>query len=58
VSPSLRARAHNPRLSWSPEISRDEPAFLAYSITKTFTAALLLLLGEEGRLSLNDRLVR
>jgi D-alanyl-D-alanine carboxypeptidase len=47
-----------PQAVWSPEISRDEPAFLAYSITKTFTAALLLLLGEEGRLSLNDRLVR
>jgi D-alanyl-D-alanine carboxypeptidase len=47
-----------PQAGWSPETSRDEPAFLAYSITKTFTAALLLLLGEEGRLSLDDRLVR
>jgi D-alanyl-D-alanine carboxypeptidase len=47
-----------PQAVWSPETSRDEPTFLAYSITKTFTAALLLLLGQEGRLSLDDRLAR
>jgi D-alanyl-D-alanine carboxypeptidase len=35
-----------------------EPAFLAYSITKTFTAVLLLELCEELRLSLDDRLGR
>jgi D-alanyl-D-alanine carboxypeptidase len=35
-----------------------EPAFLAYSITKTFTAALLLQLCEEDQLSLDDRLSR
>jgi D-alanyl-D-alanine carboxypeptidase len=43
--------------SWVPE-SEQEPAFLAYSITKTFTAALILELCEEGRLRLDDRLVR
>src|SRR5262245_60961344 len=47
-----------PQAVWSPATSRDEPAYLAYSITKTFTAALLLLLSEEGRLSLDDRLAR
>jgi D-alanyl-D-alanine carboxypeptidase len=47
-----------PLAVWSPWASHDEPAFLAYSLTKTFTAALLLLLGEEERLSLDDRLAR
>jgi len=46
-----------PRAHWVPE-SDQEPAFLAYSITKTFTAALILKLCEEGRLGLEDRLVR
>lgn len=32
---------------WVPE-SKQEPAFLAYSITKTFTAAVILELCEEG----------
>src|SRR5204863_4509079 len=36
----------------------DEPAFLAYSVTKIFTSALVLKLCDEGRLSLNDRLAR
>jgi D-alanyl-D-alanine carboxypeptidase len=39
---------------WAPE-SDQEPAFLAYSITKTFTAALILKLCEEGKLRLDDR---
>src|SRR5690349_8871287 len=43
-----------PQAVWSPAMSHDEPAFLAYSITKTFTAALLLLLGEERRVNLDD----
>jgi len=43
--------------SWVPE-SEQEPAFLAYSITKTFTAALILELCEAGKLRLDDRLVR
>lgn len=46
-----------PQAYWVPE-SDQEPAFLAYSITKIFTAALLLKLCEEGQLSLDDRLVR
>ena len=46
------AKAH---ACWVPE-SDQEPAFLAYSITKTFTAALILELCEEGQLSLDDRL--
>ena len=46
-----------PRAYWVPE-SDQEPAFLAYSITKTFTAALILKLCEEGRLGLEDRLVQ
>ena len=46
-----------PQTYWAPESER-EPAFLAYSITKTFTAALILTLCEEGRLSLDDRLTK
>lgn len=38
--------------------SGDEPAFLAYSITKTFIAALVLRLCEEGRMRLEDPLDR
>jgi D-alanyl-D-alanine carboxypeptidase len=44
-----------PQVYWVPESDR-EPAFLAYSITKTFTAALILQLAEEGWLGLDDRL--
>jgi D-alanyl-D-alanine carboxypeptidase len=54
---ALVARATDPVAVWTPE-SRDEPAFLAYSITKTFTAVLLLCLRDEGRLALDDRLAR
>jgi D-alanyl-D-alanine carboxypeptidase len=43
--------------TWVPESER-EPAFLAYSITKTLTAALILTLCEAGQLRLEDRLVR
>src|SRR5262249_44912220 len=46
-----------PIIVWTPE-ARDEPAFLAYSVTKTFTSALVLKLCHEGRLSLDDRLAR
>ncbi len=56
VSVVAQARAE-PQAFWVPE-SADEPAFLAYSITKTFTAALVLKLCEEGRLSLDDPLAR
>ena len=47
-----------PEAIWIPSSSLEEPAFLAYSITKTFTAALFLLLREEGRLNLEDPLAR
>lgn len=42
---------------WTPPPAH-EPTFLAYSITKTFTAVLMLLLRDEGRLALDDRLAR
>ncbi|MBD2463162.1 beta-lactamase family protein [Oscillatoria sp. FACHB-1407] len=48
----------SPAAVWLPSWQPSEPIFLAYSITKTFTAALLLLLQEEGRLSLHDPLAR
>ncbi|HKW93778.1 MAG TPA: serine hydrolase domain-containing protein [Methylomirabilota bacterium] len=53
----LVAGAADPVAAWTPT-SRDEPAYLAYSITKTFTAVLFLLLRDEGRLALDDRLAR
>jgi D-alanyl-D-alanine carboxypeptidase len=40
--------------AWRPASLAQEPSFLAYSITKTFTAALVMLLHEEGRLSLES----
>ena len=46
-----------PESFWLPE-SATEPAFLAYSITKTFTSALILMLCEEQRLHLEDALAR
>jgi len=46
-----------PYAFWVPE-SVDGPAFLAYSITKTFTASLILQLCEEGRLDLDDPLAK
>jgi D-alanyl-D-alanine carboxypeptidase len=47
-----------PEAVWFSQSSHDEPVFLAYSITKTFTAVLLLMLREEGRLTLDDLLAR
>ena len=44
-----------PSAYWVPD-AVEEPAFLAYSVTKTFTATLILWLCEDGRLSLEDRL--
>jgi D-alanyl-D-alanine carboxypeptidase len=46
-----------PHTLWAPE-STDEPAFLAYSITKTFIAALVLKLCEEGRMGLDNPLAK
>jgi D-alanyl-D-alanine carboxypeptidase len=57
VAVMVNGRAQ-PEAVWSPSSNHDEPAFLAYSITKTFTAALFLLLQEEGRLTLDDSLAR
>jgi CubicO group peptidase (beta-lactamase class C family) len=42
--------------AWLPESLSREPGFLIYSITKTFTGTLALVLQEEGRLSLDDPL--
>jgi D-alanyl-D-alanine carboxypeptidase len=41
-----------------PRNTAPEPRFLVYSVTKTFTAALLLLLQESGDLALDDGLAR
>jgi len=46
-----------PEAFWVPD-SVSEPAFLAYSITKVFTAALILGLCDENRLRLEDPLSR
>ena len=46
-----------PHACWVPE-SEEEPAFLAYSITKTFTAALILQLRDEKRIALDAPLSR
>jgi D-alanyl-D-alanine carboxypeptidase len=43
---------------WVPLGFEQEPAFLAYSITKTFTAALLLLLTESCKLELDVPIAR
>jgi D-alanyl-D-alanine carboxypeptidase len=45
-------------VTWLPGALPREPAFLSYSITKTFTATLALVLQEEGRLTLDDPLAR
>ena len=58
ASASVMERAGTePETFWVPG-SADEPAFLAYSITKTFTASLVLKLCEEERLRLDDPLAR
>ena len=47
-----------PEALWIPASASEEPAYLTYSITKTFIAALLLGLCDEARVSLDDRLAR
>ena len=47
-----------PEAVWLPARASEEPAYLAYSITKTFTATLLLQLRDEQRVTLDDRLAR
>lgn len=49
-------QVEEPAVRWSPASAVEEPSFLIYSVTKTFTAALFLLLQESGELSLADRL--
>jgi D-alanyl-D-alanine carboxypeptidase len=43
---------------WLPDSLAEDPAFLIYSITKTYLATLALRLQEEGRLSLDAALSR
>ena len=58
ASVSVIARSGaDPETLWLPETA-NEPTFLAYSITKTFTSSLVLFLCEEQRLHLNDSLAR
>lgn len=45
-----------PETLWRNAPAEQEPAFLVYSITKSFTAALVLALEREGRLALEDPL--
>ena len=58
VSASVIVRAGAEPQTSGPAALGDEPAFLAYSITKTFIAALVLRLCEEGRMRLEDPLAR
>jgi D-alanyl-D-alanine carboxypeptidase len=46
-----------PKSHWLPD-AEDEPAFLVYSISKTFTATCLLQLCDAGHLGLDDSLSR
>ena len=58
ASVSIIARPDaEPETVWTPDAA-DEPAFLAYSITKTFTAALILMLSEENLLRIEDPVAR
>jgi D-alanyl-D-alanine carboxypeptidase len=50
--------ATSPVAVGAPDSAGEEPAYLAYSITKTLIAALVILLRNEKRLSLDDRLAR
>jgi D-alanyl-D-alanine carboxypeptidase len=49
-----KGRVAEPVARWSPASAAEEPRFLIYSVTKTFVAALFLLLQESGELSLDD----
>jgi hypothetical protein len=48
----------DPVAAWVPRDIAAEPVFLAYSVTKTFIAVLLLQLPEEGLVRLDDKLSR
>ena len=54
---AVAQKGAEPQAFWVPE-SEEEPLFLAYSITKTLIATLVLKLCEEGRLTLDDRLAK
>jgi len=47
-----------PEVTWRPSTLSVEPHFLAYSITKTFSAVLFLRLQEERLLTLDERLAK
>ena len=47
-----------PEAIWLPPSISTEPIFLAYSITKTIIAALIILLEQERRLRIDDPLAR
>lgn len=44
--------------TWLPSSLPDEPTFLAYSVTKTIIAVLILLLQDNGRLDIDENLMR
>jgi D-alanyl-D-alanine carboxypeptidase len=52
---AIERAGSEPLTFWIPE-TLDEPTFLAYSLTKTFTASLVLKLRDEGKLGLDDPL--
>ncbi len=49
----IDSRQTAPEVTWTPPAQPIEPCFLAYSITKTFTAALVLRLQERGLLTID-----
>lgn len=55
ASVSVAAPGQQISTAWMPDAA-DEPVFLIYSVTKTFIAAVTLMLAEDGRLRLDDAL--
>lgn len=53
----VRGAEKEPVRAWT-DGNETEPAFLAYSVTKIFTAVVLLALRDSGRVALEDRLAR
>ncbi|MEZ4675397.1 MAG: serine hydrolase domain-containing protein [Caldilineaceae bacterium] len=54
----IDSRQTDPAVTWTPPAQPIEPCFLAYSITKTFTAALVLRLQEKGLLTIDAPLAK
>jgi len=54
----ITAATAGPVTAWVPSAADEEPGYLAYSITKTFIAVLVLLLRDQRRVSLDDRVAR